>query len=442
MTDIRFELQEINTWRLFNKAVTQQGVVEMVESWEANGYRFGCVCIDDGWTIDGRLGDWTPDPTRFPDLAGLVDWIHAKGYAVRLWVAPTQCHPETDIYKKAFPDSLLKTKTGEPAHYVGLNTYRIDPRTPVGKEHIRSTMQRLVRDYKIDAFKVDFPPFYEPRDEFYEQVGYDFSAEDDKNMVPDFYKQVNEAVTSVNPAGRICCAKHIENCQPYIQDTICGDFVGQDRSVIVPQTSKHLKDYIEGHNITPWLEMIWGEESEAPRPGAAWHAGYLEFLAQSMNYGFKLEHSFFPFNYPNANQIRILSNLYGARNTKYKVIAAGRKTYPVPLLLEAGIEMDANTRFLVAPEEESLALLHTGLLGTSCMQWKCRNVLTGEMIRLRGRNELWGGTMDWCRVEFEAKAYQTYELWHEGEPVTFYRDHFEKNYGKYAVEEEADKPAS
>ena len=55
MTDTRFELPEINTWRLFHKSVTQQGVVEMVEAWEAHGYRFGTVCIDDGWTEDGRL---------------------------------------------------------------------------------------------------------------------------------------------------------------------------------------------------------------------------------------------------------------------------------------------------------------------------------------------------------------------------------------------------
>ena len=43
----------------------------MVEAWEAHGYRFGCVCIDDGWTVDGKLGDWEPNPQRFPDLLAL-----------------------------------------------------------------------------------------------------------------------------------------------------------------------------------------------------------------------------------------------------------------------------------------------------------------------------------------------------------------------------------
>lgn len=429
MNDIRFQLPEINTWRLFNKGVTQQGVVEMVETWEANGYRFGSVCIDDGWTVNGLLGDWTPNPVTFPDMKGLVDWIHTKGYAVRLWVAPLQIHDGTEIYKKAFPDAVLKDADGKPAFYPGLGTYRLDIRTEVGREHIRSVMQRLVRDYGIDAFKTDFPAFYEPNDAFYKKMNYSFSDEDNKTMVPNFYKLVEESVKAVNPAVRVCCAKHISGCQPYIQDTICGDFIGMDRSVIIGETCKVLQSYIKGHDITPWLEMVWGEGSEFPTSDVAWHAGYLEFIAQSINYGFKIEQSFYPFEYPNAEQIRTLTNLYGPRHQVYKVIAAGRRKYSVPRLMEAGIKMDHKTRFLVATESDETVSIHTGILGTNSTHWKCRNVLTGKHIDIRSRNEFWGSTMDWCRVEFEADGGEVYEIYHPGEPVSHFKDYFTKMYG-------------
>ena len=50
-----YELPEINTWRLFNKNIDQRKIVWMVEAWEGAGYRFGSVCIDDGWTERGLL---------------------------------------------------------------------------------------------------------------------------------------------------------------------------------------------------------------------------------------------------------------------------------------------------------------------------------------------------------------------------------------------------
>lgn len=51
-----------------------------------------------------------------------------EGYAVRLWVAPIQIHPGTEIFEKAFPDNVLKDKAGQPAFYTGLGTFRIDSR--------------------------------------------------------------------------------------------------------------------------------------------------------------------------------------------------------------------------------------------------------------------------------------------------------------------------
>ncbi len=423
MADIRFELPEINTWRLFNKSVTQQGVVEMVESWESHGYRFGSVCIDDGWTVDGRLGDWTPDPIRFPDLRGLVDWLHHKGYAVRLWVAPSQCHPDTAIFRQAHPDHMLKDFQGRPSFFSGLGTYRLDPRSPVAAGHIRDTLQRLVRDYDVDAFKVDFPPFLEPHDAVYKLWRINLDDQAARTMVPDFYKLVKQSVQEVRPDIRICCAKDIANCQPYIDDTICGDFIGGKRTdEMIVGHARQVNEYVRGHDITPWLEMVWGGGSDTPVDNPDWHTGFLEYIAHSINHRLKIEHSFMPFDFSNAEQIRALTNLYGPRHPHYKVLAAGRKVFSVDTLLGQGVELSHRTRFLVATENDARITLHVGGFDTSALQWRCRDVLGEQPIRLIARNEYWPGTMKACRVSFEAKGRRVYELWHEGPQTTFYRD--------------------
>ncbi len=428
MTDLRFELPEINTWRLFNKGISQQRIVEMVEAWECRGYRFGCVCIDDGWTLDGKLGEWEPDLRRFPDLAGLVEWIHRKGYAVRLWVAPVQCHPGTRIFERAFPDHLLKNADGDTAFYTGLGTFRIDTRTAMGQEHVREVLQRLIRDYGVDAFKVDFPPFYHPADKFYQEHRFSFPEHDAQTMVPNFYRLVRESIDAVNPRVRVECARDLPGCQPYINDTICGDLVGHERTwSMLVEVAERLRNYTQGKEIVPWLEMAWGEGSDAPTPKVEWYAGMLEWIAASINLELKLEHSFQPFEYPNVEQIRCLTNLYGPRNRQYKVLCAGRKTVNVRDLLAARVDVNANTRFLIAPEETMTVTLHTAELGTNALAWHARNVFTNMPVDMRARNEFWGGTIEWCQSSFEAQGREVYEIWHEGEPDQYFMELYKRN---------------
>ncbi len=428
MTDIRFQLPEINTWRLYAKGVTQERVMRMVEDWEAQGYRFGAVCIDDGWTVDTLLGDWEPCPRRFPDLADLAAWIHGKGYALRLWVAPCQIHPGTRAAAALYPRAVLRNQDGEPALNCGLRSFRLDIRQDDARRHIRETMQRLTRDYSVDGFKVDFPPFYHPGDEYYrEHCNYDLPESDQRVMVQDFYQLIRESLDAVNPRTRVECARHIAGCQPFINDTICGDLIGRERNMeVIGRIARELKTYAGDHEIVSWLEMVWGEGTQFPSSSIEWRAGFLEWIAMSINFGLKLEHSFQPFDYANAAQIRALTNLYGPRDTRYKALHAGRQTFPVPEMLKAGITVNDRTRFLVAPEEEVNISLHTGLLRTNAVNWHCRNVLTHTEVPLRARNEFWSNSMDHCRVVFEAQPHQVYELWHEGQPTPLFSDWFKE----------------
>ena len=54
---------------------------------EKLGYKDFTVCIDAFWQ---KRYDTDPigDPKRFPDMRGLVDWLHGRGHKVLLWYAP------------------------------------------------------------------------------------------------------------------------------------------------------------------------------------------------------------------------------------------------------------------------------------------------------------------------------------------------------------------
>jgi hypothetical protein len=419
--DIRFELPELNTWRLCNKAVSQPVVMEMVEQWESHGYRLGCVCVDDGWQENGLMGVWRPDPRRFPDVAGLAEDLHARGYALRLWIAPAQAHPGTPIFEELWPQGFLHNNSGRPSFYVGLGTYTLDIRHPRARQHVLETTRMAASQWTADAFKVDFPPFYQPDDEFYRQR--DFALPDDarQTMVEEFFALVREALDSVRPGLRVESYPKCHGSMPYIDDMIAGDLVGCDRSwPTLVSHGRRMRDAIGSRDIVPWLEMIWGEGADHPHGGVDWHAGFLEYLAASINLELKLEHSFPPFDYPNARQIQILTSLYGPRNRGVKVLVAGRRTFAVDELIAGGSHVDARTRFLVAPEADMVVRMPTLSLHTSAIDWRCRDVVTGRPVQLRARNEFWGGTSNVCRVEFEARGREVYELWYEGQPTDYF----------------------
>ncbi|SEQ72553.1 alpha-galactosidase [Microlunatus flavus] len=69
--------------------------------------------VDDGW-LWGRdsdragLGDWTPDPVKFPDgLGPLTDAVLAHGMRFGIWVEPEAVNPDSDLYR-AHPDWVYR----------------------------------------------------------------------------------------------------------------------------------------------------------------------------------------------------------------------------------------------------------------------------------------------------------------------------------------------
>ncbi len=75
----------------------------------------GCEAfvVDDGWfagRVDDHagLGDWTPDPEKFPDgLDPLIEHVERLGMTFGLWVEPEAVNPDSDLYR-AHPDWIYR----------------------------------------------------------------------------------------------------------------------------------------------------------------------------------------------------------------------------------------------------------------------------------------------------------------------------------------------
>ena len=115
--------------------------------------------VDDGWFTGrhddhGGLGDWTPDPAKFPDGFGaFVDAVRARGMAFGLWIEPEMVSPRSALYA-AHPEWVYQTD-GRPRHPIR-NQYLLN----LGREDVYnfvlSTLDGLLSAYPIAYLKWDF----------------------------------------------------------------------------------------------------------------------------------------------------------------------------------------------------------------------------------------------------------------------------------------------
>lgn len=94
---------------------------------EASALGIELFVLDDGWfghrdSDDSSLGDWTPDPRKFPrGLRPLTDFLTAKGMLFGLWLEPEMVSPDSELFR-AHPDWAIGTpgrpRTQSRAQYV------------------------------------------------------------------------------------------------------------------------------------------------------------------------------------------------------------------------------------------------------------------------------------------------------------------------------------
>ena len=115
--------------------------------------------IDAGWYASWEgwwdtVGAWEESAVRFPGgLTEVVDRIRARGMVPGLWL-----EPEVVGVRSALADSLPQTaffqRDGE--RVVDNGRYHLDLRHPAAVEHLDAVVDRLVADYGVGYFKLDY----------------------------------------------------------------------------------------------------------------------------------------------------------------------------------------------------------------------------------------------------------------------------------------------
>ncbi|WCZ19803.1 alpha-galactosidase [Lacticaseibacillus paracasei] len=153
----RKNLIEYNTWETTYFDVSEAKILAEIPKAEELGVEL--LVIDDGWFKNrpndaGQLGDWVPDPAKFPHgLRPVADAIHARGLAFGLWVEPEMISENSELYA-THPDWAMQYVGQKPLR--SRNQLILDLSQRIVQDHLITVLTNLVRDNHIDYLKWDY----------------------------------------------------------------------------------------------------------------------------------------------------------------------------------------------------------------------------------------------------------------------------------------------
>lgn len=145
-----------NTWEAVYFDFDDARLMEVA----AQAADLGCerFVLDDGWFL-GRssdraaLGDWTPDPQRFPQgLGPFVEMLHGTGLEFGIWVEPEMVSPDSDLYRTA-PQRALGHGGPQPTMR---NQLVLDLALPGVLDHLAGALDTLLQGAPVAYLKWDF----------------------------------------------------------------------------------------------------------------------------------------------------------------------------------------------------------------------------------------------------------------------------------------------
>ena len=118
-------------------------------------------CIDAGWydSTEGgwwdMVGEWEPSTNRFGDfgLAGLAQTIRDHGMGLGLWLEPEVIGVKSPL-AHTLPDEAFFTRHG--VRVCDSGRYLLDFRSPVARDHVSRTVDRLIDEFGAVFFKFDY----------------------------------------------------------------------------------------------------------------------------------------------------------------------------------------------------------------------------------------------------------------------------------------------
>lgn len=116
-------------------------------------------CVDAGWYDDSgdwwdSVGEWRPSSTRFPGgLCEVIDRIRGAGMVPGLWLEPEVIGVNSPIAATLPPEAFL-SRAGH--RIVEHHRYHLDLRHPAARAHLDEVIDRLVHEFGIGYFKLDY----------------------------------------------------------------------------------------------------------------------------------------------------------------------------------------------------------------------------------------------------------------------------------------------
>ncbi|MGP6172429.1 glycoside hydrolase family 36 protein [Microbacterium sp. A204] len=116
-------------------------------------------CIDAGWYDDSgywwdSVGEWLPSTTRFPGgLAEVIAAIRDAGMSPGLWLEPEVIGVRSPMAELLPADAFLQ-RHGQ--RVIEHSRYHLDLRHPAAVAHLDAVVDRLVVDFGVTFFKLDY----------------------------------------------------------------------------------------------------------------------------------------------------------------------------------------------------------------------------------------------------------------------------------------------
>ncbi|PSK97865.1 alpha-galactosidase [Haloactinopolyspora alba] len=136
---------------------TTQKLLPLIDAAASAGAEY--FCIDAGWYDDDgdwwdSVGAWEPSTTRFcAGLGEVVERIRSAGMSPGLWLEPEVVGVRSRLADE-LPDDAFFQRDGR--RQIENGRYHLDLRHPAAVAHLDATVDRLVGEFGIRYFKLDY----------------------------------------------------------------------------------------------------------------------------------------------------------------------------------------------------------------------------------------------------------------------------------------------
>lgn len=140
----------------YHREIDEAKMLENLDFLDKHLKRYGWThfSIDAGW--ERGLGDWEPNPERFPrGMRPITEEIHRRGMTAGIWIDPFTILRDSE-FARAHPDWLAEPHAlGRIV--MGANKLILDVTVPEAAEYVRELVRKIRRDWGFDALvETDF----------------------------------------------------------------------------------------------------------------------------------------------------------------------------------------------------------------------------------------------------------------------------------------------